>query len=106
MLLVSTPLTPVRSLRLPGEAVVPGLAVPMTPASAPEPRASAPPFGALLRRHRLAAGLTQEELAERASVSARAISALERVVNRAPQRGTFDALAGPQLEIEAHQKGK
>src|SRR5690348_8818505 len=31
-------------------------------------------FGDLLRRHRLAAGLTQEELAERAGLSARAIS--------------------------------
>ena len=35
-------------------------------------------FGALLRRLRLAAGLTQEALAERAGVSAKAVSDLER----------------------------
>lgn len=34
-------------------------------------------FGVLLRRHRLAAGLTQEELAGRAELSARTISNLE-----------------------------
>jgi DNA-binding XRE family transcriptional regulator len=36
------------------------------------------PFGALLRRHRLAASLTQAMLAERASVSERAVNDLER----------------------------
>jgi transcriptional regulator with XRE-family HTH domain len=35
-------------------------------------------FGALLKRHRLAAGITQEGLAERAGISARAVSDLER----------------------------
>lgn len=50
-------------------------------------------FGALLRRYRLLAGLTQEQLAERAGLSARAISALERGVNRVPQRDTFRLLA-------------
>ena len=35
-------------------------------------------FGTELRRHREAAGLTQEELAERAGLAAAAISALER----------------------------
>jgi len=40
--------------------------------------ARAAAFGALLRRHRLAASLTQEALAERAAVSATAIAALER----------------------------
>jgi DNA-binding XRE family transcriptional regulator len=35
-------------------------------------------FGALLRHARLAAGLTQEALAERAGISADAISTLER----------------------------
>ena len=34
-------------------------------------------FGALLRRHLLAAGLTQESLAERAGVSTRALSGLD-----------------------------
>ena len=35
-------------------------------------------FGGQLRRHREAAGLSQEELAERAALTAKAISALER----------------------------
>ena len=46
----------------------------------------------LLRRHREAAGLTQEALAERAGVSARAVSALERGVNRAPRPSTLGLL--------------
>ncbi len=50
-------------------------------------------FGDLLRSYRLAASLTQEVLAERAAISARAISALERGVNRAPRRETLLALA-------------
>ena len=56
-----------------------------------------PAFGALLRRHRLTAGLTQEELAERAGVSARAVSDLERGVDRAPYPATVRRLAdGPR----------
>jgi len=51
------------------------------------------PFGDLLRRRRLDAGLSQEELAERAGISARGISALERGVNRTPQRETVLLLA-------------
>jgi predicted ATPase/DNA-binding XRE family transcriptional regulator len=50
-------------------------------------------FGTLLRRYRREARLTQEQLAERAGVSARAITALERGVNRAPHRETFRLLA-------------
>jgi predicted ATPase/transcriptional regulator with XRE-family HTH domain len=50
-------------------------------------------FGALLKRYRLARALTQEALAERAGVSVRAISDLERGVNRAPRRETLDLLA-------------
>jgi DNA-binding SARP family transcriptional activator len=46
-------------------------------------------FGALLRHHRLAAGLTQQELAERARVSARAISDLERAPSRQPRHDTL-----------------
>lgn len=41
-------------------------------------------FGDALRDYRRAAGLTQEELAARARLSAKAISALERGVNGAP----------------------
>jgi predicted ATPase len=51
------------------------------------------PFGAALKRYRLAAGLTQEALAERARLSARAVSDLERGVNRAPRPGTLALLA-------------
>jgi tetratricopeptide (TPR) repeat protein/transcriptional regulator with XRE-family HTH domain len=46
------------------------------------------PFGALLRRQRIAAGLTQEELAERASISVRRIGDLERGVRQLPRRDT------------------
>src|SRR5207237_1356468 len=52
-----------------------------------------PPFAALLRRYRLAAGLTQEALAERARLSAVTVGALERGVNRTPRRDTLDLLA-------------
>jgi non-specific serine/threonine protein kinase len=50
-------------------------------------------FGALLARHRRAAGLTQEELAERAGLSARGISDLERGVRQHPQAETVRLLA-------------
>ena len=51
------------------------------------------PFGALLRRLRLRAGISQEELAERARVSADGVGALERGTRRAPYRETVDLLA-------------
>jgi DNA-binding XRE family transcriptional regulator len=59
----------------------------------PKP-ASCPGFGALLRRHRRAAGLSQEALAERARISLHAISALERGYRRRPQRQTLALLSG------------
>ena len=51
--------------------------------------ASAHPFtfGQLLKRYRTAAGLTQEALAERAGLSARGISDMERGLRRAPYHG-------------------
>jgi len=52
-----------------------------------------PSFGELLKRYRLAAGLTQEELAEQARLSARAISDHERGARRAPYRDTVRLLA-------------
>jgi tetratricopeptide (TPR) repeat protein/transcriptional regulator with XRE-family HTH domain len=52
-----------------------------------------PTFGTLLRHHRLARGLTQEALAERAQVSAFTISALERGVSHRPHIDTLDLLA-------------
>src|SRR5215469_838190 len=51
------------------------------------------PFGVLLRRARRAAGLSQEALAERASLSVDAISALERGLRRAPHAETLELLA-------------
>jgi transcriptional regulator with XRE-family HTH domain len=55
---------------------------------------SRPSFGVLLRRYRRAAGLTQEELAERARLSAHGISNLERGERRASRRDAVELLAG------------
>jgi predicted ATPase len=49
-------------------------------------------FGALLRRHRLAAGFTQEGLAEASGVSARGVQDLERGVNARPRAETIRLL--------------
>src|SRR5579863_5258083 len=49
-------------------------------------------FGALLRRYRITAGLSQEVLAERAQMSARGISDLERGLRRFPQPATVTQL--------------
>jgi transcriptional regulator with XRE-family HTH domain len=51
------------------------------------------PFGSLLRSYRTEAGLSQGELAERAGLSRRAISDLERGVRRAPYPVTVRRLA-------------
>jgi transcriptional regulator with XRE-family HTH domain len=51
-------------------------------------------FGVLLRRHRLAASLSQEVLGERARLSANAIAALERGRRTAPRSATVVQLAG------------
>lgn len=59
-------------------------------------------FGQMLRRYRIRRGLTQEELAEAARISARSITDLERGVSRSPHKDTIvrlaDALqlAGPE----------
>jgi len=50
-------------------------------------------FSELLRRFRLASGVSQESLAERARMSASAIGALERGARRAPYRETVALLA-------------
>ena len=55
-------------------------------------RADASSFGELLQRFRLGAGLTQEALAERAGLSARGISDLERGVRAAPRKDTLRLL--------------
>ena len=50
-------------------------------------------FSVLLRRYRVAAGVSQETLAERAGLSSQAVSAIERGERRAPRRETVAALA-------------
>lgn len=60
-------------------------------------------FGALLRRSRVAAGLTQDALAERSGVSAQAISALERGWRRRPHHDTVAMLASG-LGLEAPER--
>ena len=51
-------------------------------------------FGALLRKLRIAAGLSQEALAERARISGKAVGALETGARRAPYRETVEQLLG------------
>jgi tetratricopeptide (TPR) repeat protein/transcriptional regulator with XRE-family HTH domain len=60
-------------------------------------------FGGLLKRYRVAAGLTQEELAERAGLSAKGISDLERGARTSPRRDTVALLAGA-LGLTAHDR--
>ncbi len=61
--------------------------------------------GELLKRYRIAAGLTQEELAERAGLSARAIRALESGDRRAPRRDTL-ALLASALELTSADRAR
>ena len=63
------------------------------------------PSGALLKRERLARGLTQEALAERAGLSTHAISDLERGVNRAPRKETLRLLADA-LQLSADERAR
>jgi WD40 repeat protein/transcriptional regulator with XRE-family HTH domain len=51
-------------------------------------------FGGLLRQLRAEAGLTQEELADAASLSPRSVSDLERGINRTARKDTAELLAG------------
>src|ERR1700738_2090960 len=60
-------------------------------------------FGEVLRDYRRAAGLTQEELAERAGVSPRSISGLERGEGATPRRDTV-ALLAKALELTGAQR--
>ncbi len=60
-------------------------------------------FGLLLRRHRRDAVLTQEALAERAGLSVRGISDLERGVNAAPYLATIERLCDA-LELSSQQR--
>jgi transcriptional regulator with XRE-family HTH domain len=50
-------------------------------------------FAGLLREHRRAAGMTQEELAERSGISPRALRKLESGASQVPRRDTVQLLA-------------
>jgi tetratricopeptide (TPR) repeat protein/transcriptional regulator with XRE-family HTH domain len=58
-----------------------------------EPAPSHATFGPMLRRHRQAAGLTQEELARRAGLTSRAIGDMERGRSRRPYARSVRMLA-------------
>jgi transcriptional regulator with XRE-family HTH domain len=60
-------------------------------------------FGALLRRYRTAAGLTQEALAKRAGLSMRGVSDLERGLRRVPYPDTVERL-GEALGLDKTQQ--
>src|SRR5438874_3917681 len=60
-------------------------------------------FGVLLKHYRMAAGLTQEALAERANLSTRAVSDLERGLSRTPRYDTLDLLVRA-MNLEASQR--
>lgn len=62
-------------------------------------------FGSLLKRYRMAAGLTQEGLAELAGLSVRGISDLERGIAVRPQRETLAALTGA-LQLSSSDRGR
>src|SRR5215467_747799 len=62
-----------------------------------------PSFRHLLKRYRQAAGLSQEALAARAGLSARAISDLERGVYRRPRFDTLQLLLGALALPEPQQ---
>jgi predicted ATPase/transcriptional regulator with XRE-family HTH domain len=66
----------------------------------PTPLAPPPEFAVLLRRHRQARGLSQEELAAKAGISVTSVSYLERGLTRLPHRDTVQLLAAA-LELGA-----
>src|SRR5215472_9944273 len=60
-------------------------------------------FGILLKRYRLALGLSQEALAARASLSARTISDLERGIHATPHTDTLELLTSA-LSLSTQQR--
>src|SRR5229473_2738021 len=60
-------------------------------------------FGQLLRRYRTAAGVSQDELAEQAGLSAHGISDLERGARQRPYPDTVQRLAD-SLHLDAPQR--
>lgn len=66
------------------------------------PNSDSPSFAVLLKSFRTRAGLTQEELSEKAGISTRGISDLERGVRRNPYKGTLELLANA-LNLSAEE---
>jgi tetratricopeptide (TPR) repeat protein/transcriptional regulator with XRE-family HTH domain len=66
-------------------------------------KGESPTFAVVLQRYRGAAGLTQEALAERAGLSARGISDLERGISRTHRPDTVQRLAGA-LGLSARER--
>jgi predicted ATPase/DNA-binding CsgD family transcriptional regulator/transcriptional regulator with XRE-family HTH domain/tetratricopeptide (TPR) repeat protein len=64
-----------------------------------------PPLSDLIRRHRLAAGWSQEMLAERSGLSARTISELERGTRSGPRAESIQMLADA-LSLSEEQKAE
>jgi transcriptional regulator with XRE-family HTH domain len=60
-------------------------------------------FGMLLRRSRVAAGLTQEQLAEKAGISRRNLGDLERGADHRPRKDTL-ALLADALALSMHDR--
>jgi tetratricopeptide (TPR) repeat protein/transcriptional regulator with XRE-family HTH domain len=60
-------------------------------------------FGGLLRQLRIEGGLTQEELAEAATLSPRSVSDLERGINATARKDTARLLAGA-LHLDGHAR--
>lgn len=71
----------------------------------PEQTAYEQTLATTLRLHRLQAGLSQEELADRAGLSVDAISALERGIRRRPQPRTLRAL-GDALSLHEEERAR
>jgi len=76
---------------------------------------AAPHFGAFLRKHRLRAGISQEDLAGRAGVSKETVSSLERGITLWPYRDSVQRLIAPlnltpaekaQMEAAAERPGR
>lgn len=68
-------------------------------------RGNGPAFGALLRERRVAAGFSQEQLAEQAGLGVRTIRDLENGRVRRPHRNTVRLLADA-LKLPAEASGE
>ena len=75
----------------------------MTGSSGSQQTTDSKSFAGTLKRFRLDAGLTQEELAERSNLSVRGISDLERGARTRPYHSTLERLADA-LQLESHER--